>query len=41
MGLLLGWVRWRSGSAALTLLMHAIANLWAMLETIVKVQWLS
>ena len=40
MGLLLGWARWRSGSAALTWLMHAIANLWAMLETAVKVQWL-
>jgi uncharacterized protein len=39
MGLLLGWARWRSGSAALTWLMHAIANLWAMLETVVKVQW--
>jgi membrane protease YdiL (CAAX protease family) len=41
MGLLLGWARWRSGSAALTWLMHAIANLWAMLETVAKVQWLS
>jgi membrane protease YdiL (CAAX protease family) len=41
MGLLLGWARWRSGSAVLTLLMHGIANLWAMLETVVKVQWLS
>jgi membrane protease YdiL (CAAX protease family) len=41
MGLLLGWARWRSGSAVLTLLMHGITNLWAMLETVVKVQWLS
>ncbi len=41
MGLLLGWARWRSGSAALTLLMHGFANLWAMLETVAKVQWLS
>jgi membrane protease YdiL (CAAX protease family) len=41
MGLLFGWARWRSGSAVLTLLMHGIANLWAMLETVVKVQWLS
>jgi uncharacterized protein len=40
-GLLFGWVRWRSGSTALTMLMHGIANLWAMLETSVKVQWLS
>jgi uncharacterized protein len=37
MGLLFGWLRWRSGSAALTMLMHGIANLWAMLETVVKV----
>ena len=41
MGLLFGWARWRSGSTALTMLMHGIANLWAMLETVVKVQWLS
>ena len=41
MGLLLGWARWRSGSAALTLLMHGIANLWAMLETVVQVKSLS
>jgi membrane protease YdiL (CAAX protease family) len=41
MGLLLGWARWRSGSATLTLLMHGIANLWAMLETVTKLQWLS
>jgi uncharacterized protein len=40
MGLLLGWARWRSGSAILTLLMHGFANLWAMLETALKVQWL-
>jgi uncharacterized protein len=37
MGLLFGWVRWRSGSATLTMLMHGTANLWAMLETVVKV----
>lgn len=40
-GLLFGWVRWRSGSAALTMLMHGIANLWATLETVVKVHWFS
>jgi uncharacterized protein len=38
MGLLFGWVRWRSGSAALTILMHGIANLWAMMETAVKME---
>jgi membrane protease YdiL (CAAX protease family) len=41
LGLFFGWVRWRSGSAALTMLMHGITNLWATLETVVKVQWLS
>jgi membrane protease YdiL (CAAX protease family) len=40
MGLLFGWMRWRSGSAALTILMHGIANLWAMMETVVKMQGL-
>jgi len=38
MGLLFGWVRWRSGSAALTILMHVTANLWAMMETVVTMQ---
>jgi membrane protease YdiL (CAAX protease family) len=32
-GLLLGWMRWRSGSTLLTMLMHAITNLVATLET--------
>ena len=41
MGLLLGWVRCRSGSTALTWFMHGIANLWSMLETVAKLQWLS
>jgi len=41
LGLLLGWARWRSESAALTWLMHAAANLWAMAETVVEVHWLS
>jgi membrane protease YdiL (CAAX protease family) len=41
MGVLFGWVRWRSGSTALTLLMHALANFWSTLETVAKVQGLS
>jgi len=41
MGLLLGLVRWRSGSTTLTMLMHGLNNLWAMLETAAKAQWLS
>ena len=31
-GLLLGWFRWASGSTALTILMHALVNLEAMIE---------
>jgi uncharacterized protein len=40
-GLLLGLVRWRSGSTTLTILMHVLANLWATVETMVKIEWLS
>ena len=40
-GLLLGWVRWRSGSTPLTMLLHGIMNAWATVQTIVKVEWLS
>jgi membrane protease YdiL (CAAX protease family) len=32
-GLLLGWVRWRSGSTLLTFLLHGLFNLEGMLET--------
>jgi uncharacterized protein len=41
LGLLFGWARWQSGSTALTMLMHGIANLVAMLETAVIVEWRS
>jgi CAAX protease family protein len=40
-GLLLGIVRWRTGSTTLTILMHVLANLWATVETMIKVEWLS
>src|SRR5207249_801857 len=40
-GLLLGLVRWRSASTTLTILMHVLANLWATVETMIKVEWLS
>ena len=40
-GLILAWARWRSGSVLLTIAMHALTNLWATLETMVKVDWLS
>ncbi len=39
-GLLLGWVRWRSGSTLLTILQHAIINAWATLQTVFVVEWL-
>jgi membrane protease YdiL (CAAX protease family) len=41
LGLLFGWVRWRSGSTALTMLMHAATNLAATIETAVIIEWLS
>ncbi|HXW23452.1 MAG TPA: CPBP family intramembrane glutamic endopeptidase [Xanthobacteraceae bacterium] len=41
LGLLFGWVRWRSGSTALTMLMHAACNLVATVETAVIVEGLS
>jgi uncharacterized protein len=41
MGLLLGWVRWRSGTTVLPMLIHGINNLCAMLWTAVTVEWLA
>jgi len=38
-GLLLGWLRYRSGSTALTILCHGLFNLESSLETIIKVHW--
>jgi membrane protease YdiL (CAAX protease family) len=40
-GLLLGWLRYRSGSALLTILLHSLQNLVATLECAVKVELLS
>jgi uncharacterized protein len=40
-GLLLAVARWRSGSTLLTILMHVLANLWATIESMIKVEWLS
>ena len=31
-GLLLGWLRWRSGSTTLTLILHAIINLMSLVQ---------
>jgi membrane protease YdiL (CAAX protease family) len=41
LGLLLGWLRWASGSTLLTIALHVMANFVAMLETAIKVEWLS
>jgi len=40
-GLLLAIARWRTGSTLVTILMHVLANLWATVETMIKVEWLS
>ncbi len=38
-GLMLGWMRWATGSTLLTILLHAMINLEGMLETVVAAQW--
>ncbi len=39
MALLLGWARYLSGSILLSITMHVLANLIAMLETVVYLEW--
>jgi CAAX protease family protein len=38
-GLFLGWMRWRSGSLLLTILLHALFNLEGMAETIAQIRF--
>ena len=38
-GLLLGWLRWLSGSTSLTIVLHMLVNLVATIETFVRVGW--
>ena len=38
-GLLLGWVRWRSGSTLLTIVLHIVVNLESTIETMAKIGW--
>ena len=38
-GLMLGWMRWATGSTILTILLHAMINLEGMFETVVASQW--
>jgi uncharacterized protein len=39
LGLLFGWMRWRSGSTTLTFVLHALVNLESTVETVVKIGW--
>jgi membrane protease YdiL (CAAX protease family) len=41
MGLMLGWLRQRSGSTALTIVLHALNNLFAMIVITVQIEWLN
>lgn len=41
LGLVLGWFRWASGSSTLTIIMHVLINLEAMIETAIKVEYFS
>jgi membrane protease YdiL (CAAX protease family) len=41
MGLMLGWLRQRSGSTALTIVLHALNNLFAMIMVTLQIEWLS
>jgi len=38
-GLLLGWIRWASGSTILTIMLHALINTEGMLETFLSLNW--
>jgi uncharacterized protein len=38
-GLMLGWMRWATGSTILAILLHAMINLEGMLETLLAAQW--
>ncbi len=38
-GLMLGWMRWATGSTLLTILLHALINLEGMIETLVTLKW--
>jgi len=40
-GLVLGWLRWASGSTLLTIILHVMTNLAATVQAAIKVEWLS
>lgn len=39
-GVLLGWLRWASGSTLLTIGLHVLANLIATSQAVIKVEWM-
>ena len=41
LGMVFGWLRWRSGSTLLTLILHALINLSALVQTSIIVNWMS
>jgi membrane protease YdiL (CAAX protease family) len=40
-GLVLGWLRWASGSTLLTIVLHMLTNLAACIQAAIKAEWLS
>jgi membrane protease YdiL (CAAX protease family) len=40
-GLVLGWLRWASGSTLLTMALHVMANFVATVQAAIKVEWMS
>lgn len=40
-GLFFGWMRVQSGSVLLPVILHAAANIYASVQTVIKVEWLS
>jgi CAAX protease family protein len=40
-GLVLGWLRWASGSTLLTMILHIMANFVATVQAAIKVEWMS
>jgi membrane protease YdiL (CAAX protease family) len=40
-GILLGWLRWASGSTLLTISLHVLANFVATIQAAIKIEWMS
>jgi len=40
-GLVLGWLRWASGSTLLTIILHMLTNLAACIQAAIKVEWMT